>query len=240
MSAPQIGAWTKNWAEKKGIHCRYFQSIASTNSYSKAFDFDLHENLLVVTEHQTGGRGRGSNTWVNAEAGASLLCTFSLPVKQAPQPIASPLIGLEIYKAAKSTWPQAPWSIKAPNDLYIKNDKIAGLLLETSSQGTLQHRLHLGLGMNIFSHPQIAQSGSLQSHLSKAIVQNDCDIFLSFVWSSLTAVLVKLSQKELSPPQCQELCLALNNFSGLVDPYLGVLPNGSLKTRDGVIDWTSL
>src|ERR1039458_1039105 len=104
MITPEIGKWTQSWAKKADIPCIYFLSIDSTNGYSKANDAFLNENLIVVADHQTNGRGRGTHIWTNAESGTTLLCTLSFPMKKPPQPIASQLIGLAVYRAVRTAW----------------------------------------------------------------------------------------------------------------------------------------
>ena len=68
------------------------------------------------------------------------------------QPTLSPLVGLALYKACSGTWPFLNWNLKAPNDLYISNKKVAGLLIETVTQGD-DIRLLVGLGLNVLATP---------------------------------------------------------------------------------------
>ena len=70
----------------------------------------------------------------------------------------------DLLSAAKAAWPCILWRAKPPNDLYIKDKKIAGILPEILDQGA-GRALILGLGLNVFSHPAgIPNAGHLQGY----------------------------------------------------------------------------
>ena len=87
--------------------------------------------VLFLAAHQTNGRGRGANHWLDTGAGESLLSTWSLSVSSPPQAITGPRIGLALFAAATHAWPSLKFGLKAPNDLYLDGQKVAGLLVET-------------------------------------------------------------------------------------------------------------
>jgi BirA family transcriptional regulator, biotin operon repressor / biotin---[acetyl-CoA-carboxylase] ligase len=167
MQDIKIGVITSSWAEMHNIACKYIPQITSTNDIAKeeAFD-DLPAVQLYVTDDQTSGRGRGTNTWITPPAGTSLLSSWSFHSAVAPSPYITALIGLGLFHAAHATWPFLNWNLKAPNDLYIDAKKIAGLLVETVSQGS-KHRIVVGLGFNVFAHPQLEIATDLLSEATK-------------------------------------------------------------------------
>lgn len=170
----KVGLITKSWAEAHNMACEYVQEIDSTNNLAKEEAFEELDSIqLYLTDFQTQGRGRGNHTWTSPVKGSSLLSSWSFAVTQAPTPFVTSLIGLGLYHAARATWPFLNWNLKAPNDLHIGSKKIAGLLVETVSQGS-QHRLIVGLGFNVFAHPSaIKESTNLFKELQAFKSDND-------------------------------------------------------------------
>ena len=91
--------------------------------------------ILLVAERQTAGRGRLGRTWVSAASSgqepiASL--TFSLGIALEPQDWSglSLAVGLSL---AQSLHPAL--QLKWPNDVWWKDRKLAGILIETASVG---------------------------------------------------------------------------------------------------------
>lgn len=233
-----IGTWTKNWAKHAGLTCFYYPEMTSTNTHAK----ELKSNgspFLIVTDHQTNGRGRSQNTWTNTEAGSCLLSSWSVDLNHPPQPIASALVGLTLFESVVGTWPQLPWSLKAPNDLYLEKSKVGGLLLETVSQAD-RHRFIVGLGMNIKNAPDIPSAGFVEHFLKSCITEQDWDSFLAKWWDGLQSVLYRVSRPLLDEEHRRRLLLALNQSPLLTEKFVDVLPDGSLKTRLGVQPWFNI
>lgn len=167
LSDIKIGVITASWAEMHNISCDYRTVTTSTNDIAKDDAFnDLDAIQLYVTDNQTHGRGRYEHVWTSPTPGSSLLSSWSFQSSVAPTPYITSLIGLGLFHAARATWPFINWNLKAPNDLYIDDKKVAGLLVETVTQGN-QHRIIIGLGLNVFSHPDLPIATDLFSALSK-------------------------------------------------------------------------
>lgn len=241
----QIGKVSYDWAQTQKIKSFHFLQIDSTNSKAKAEAFSddtLSEHLILYfTEAQTAGRGRGVNTWSNARSGSQLLSTWSFMLQDHVQPTLSPLVGLALFKAAKNTWPFLDFNLKAPNDLYIGEKKIAGLLLETVSQGD-DIRLLVGLGLNVLAAPaDITTSTSLVSALPKKspLLAQDWITFLErFIFE--ISVAIQLSTEPLDSTVCASLLYALNKNPHLKEKYLAVDSSGSLETAKQKLNWSEL
>src|SRR5580698_4834267 len=116
---------TELWAKQRNLMTQTFEEIGSTNDEAKNEASDLDEEAkLYLTAHQTHGRGRGKNTWLDTGAGENLLSSWSFHLDQPPQSITGPRIGEALFRAVHSAWPTLPWSLKAPNDLYLKEHKM--------------------------------------------------------------------------------------------------------------------
>lgn len=124
----------------------------STNSYaidmlSKARP---PEGCVIITGHQTRGKGTETNTW-ESEKGKNL--TFSLilyPKLAADQQFKiNKAISLGIYDFLAATLPGYKVSIKWPNDLYIEDKKVCGILIQNSVMGNNLEYMVVGIGLNV-------------------------------------------------------------------------------------------
>jgi BirA family transcriptional regulator, biotin operon repressor / biotin---[acetyl-CoA-carboxylase] ligase len=124
----------------------------STNSYA----IELlskgrpEEGSVIITDHQTAGKGTDTNTW-ESEKGKNL--TFSLilyPKSAADQQfILNKAISLGIYDFLLTELPGQNVSIKWPNDLYIGDKKVCGILIQNSMMGNKMEYMVVGIGLNV-------------------------------------------------------------------------------------------
>lgn len=241
----RIGQISHEWANTQKIKSFYFPHVDSTNTKAKseAFNEDtLSENLtLYFTEVQTAGRGRGQNSWSNSHPGSQLLSTWSFMIQENVQPILSPLVGLALYKAACTTWPFLDFNLKAPNDLFINDKKVAGLLIEMVTQGD-DTRLLIGIGLNVLTSPkEIENSTSLVSELPKTapLLAQDWIAFLErFIFE--ISMSIQLAYEPLDSTACASLHYALNLHPLLNEKYTSVDSFGSLVTKSKKINWADL
>lgn len=241
----RIGQITHQWAQAQKIKSIYSAQIDSTNSQGKTLAFaeeTLNEHLVVyIAERQNAGRGRGQNTWTQSAVGSQLLSTWSFMIDQPALPTLSPQIGLAVFRAAQATWPFIDWNLKAPNDLYIKDKKVAGLLIETVTQGD-EHRLLIGFGMNVISSPEsVPNASSLVNELEEEtpLLAEDWISFLERLLFEFSFSL-QLSFEPLNSTTTSSLLMALNKHPLLKEKYISLDPNGNLSTESRKISWTEL
>ena len=102
--------------------------------------------VLLVAEQQTAGRGRLGRGWAS-QAGHSL--TFSLGIALAPADWSGLSLAVGV-SLAESLHPRI--QLKWPNDLWLDDRKLAGILIETASfnEGREARRFAVvGVGINI-------------------------------------------------------------------------------------------
>ncbi len=245
MSEIRIGDVTARWARNNHLHVEYKDQQESTNLTAKelAFEEDLLEQqlCLFVTDHQTAGRGRGKNTWTDAQVGSSLLSSWSYLLPMMPQPTASCLVGLAVYRACSTTWPFLKWNLKAPNDIYIGDKKVAGILLENVAQAD-EVRFIIGLGVNITSSPEsVDTSTSILESLPEGapLLGEDYTAFLDRLMFELTDAASHCDQP-LSPTDQLSLLTALNLHPLLKEKYTAMEADGSLYMGAKKINWMEL
>jgi biotin-[acetyl-CoA-carboxylase] ligase BirA-like protein len=236
-----IGKWTNEWAiVQSDLTPHYYETIESTNTFAKSIP-ETPKNQLVVTELQIKGRGRGQNTWESPDSGTALLSSWIFDIDFTPQPILSPLIGLSIVEALHeiSGFGEEDVSLKAPNDIYIKNKKVGGVLIEIQTQGD-QTRVIVGIGINVFEAPNLDSSTYLAKHRKGDIDDRTWNAFLIELYKKLKESVEHSIKNELTPNDREDLLKALNKNPLLKEKYLQVLPDGSLKTTSQTIKWSSL
>jgi BirA family biotin operon repressor/biotin-[acetyl-CoA-carboxylase] ligase len=130
------------------------EELSSTNDYMQKLlseEKELAEGTVVWAKHQTAGRGQGQNKW-ESEKNKNL--TFSvllypdfLPVTE--QFLLSQLTALGIIDFLANSCALEDVTVKWPNDIYWKDKKICGMLIENRLSGhTISHTI-LGIGINI-------------------------------------------------------------------------------------------
>ena len=127
------------------------------------------EPVLLVAEKQTAGRGRLGREWhdLSARADAISTLTFSLgmPLSPASWSGLSLAVGLSI-----ATSLHADLGLKWPNDLWLNDRKLAGILIETCAVGN-QRFVVIGIGINI-TEPKVDQTlSALQLRRAPAWLQ---------------------------------------------------------------------
>ena len=131
----------------------YLKSIASTNDF--LYDYTSKskpsENICVYSFNQTQGKGQIGRFWfsdVDKNISLSLFLPFSaLPVKS--HFILNKSICLVLRDFIASLLPQLQVKIKWPNDIYINNKKIAGILVQNQLKSHFISESIIGFGINV-------------------------------------------------------------------------------------------
>ena len=110
----------------------------------------LPEGSIVVTDNQTCGRGVGGNSW-ESQQGANLnlsIILYPTSVKASEQFILSKAISLAVYDFLSKHLTSGV-SVKWPNDVYVAEKKITGILIENFICGECVTKTIAGIGINI-------------------------------------------------------------------------------------------
>jgi BirA family transcriptional regulator, biotin operon repressor / biotin---[acetyl-CoA-carboxylase] ligase len=134
-----------------GSNLLFFENLPSTNIHAADLlkKSKLPEGTIVYTNYQSAGQGYSGNKW-ESEDGKNLLISIILYpsfIKPEDQFLISMAISLGICDFLMRFIPDC--SIKWPNDIWVNNDKIAGLLIESSLIGNTIDFTIAGIGINI-------------------------------------------------------------------------------------------
>lgn len=126
----------------KTIH---FETIDSTNTYLKENYEELDNFTFVSADFQSAGRGRNNRNW-KSEKGENLL--FSLLIKD--KALIDKFSSLSVISAFSiiKALNLEHLSIKWPNDIYYKDSKLCGILLEAVTRNEIEC-LIIGIGLNV-------------------------------------------------------------------------------------------
>jgi BirA family biotin operon repressor/biotin-[acetyl-CoA-carboxylase] ligase len=134
-----------------GSNLIFYENLSSTNSQSSLLlkEKEIEEGTVVYSDFQTAGRGQTGNRW-ESEAGKNLLFSIILypsSIDPEEQFLLSMTVSLGICDFIDRHIPGS--KIKWPNDIYFKNGKISGILIENSIMGENIESTVAGIGLNI-------------------------------------------------------------------------------------------
>lgn len=134
-------------------HIIHKEEVDSTNNYLKNLlsNDELIEFTTVMATAQTKGRGQRGNYW-ESEKGKNLtfsiyLTPYFLPINK--QFVLSQAISLAILDTLSIYTKIDNLKIKWPNDIYYKDKKICGILIENTLIDELIQCTIAGIGINI-------------------------------------------------------------------------------------------
>ena len=131
---------------------RYFEELESTNKYCKLLDpAKVEEFTVVVARSQTAGIGQQGNVWAS-EPGANLTLSVILKplfLAAADQWQLTMMLALAVAKTITPLLPNRTISIKWPNDIYVGDSKICGILTTSTVSGGHLGVAICGIGLNV-------------------------------------------------------------------------------------------
>ena len=221
--------WTKNWVVQNNKSYKFFQSIQSSNITARTIPLK-DEVLMILSNQQTHPVGRNSKPWVPSD----FMVTWTWNQKHPIAPMLSIRIGLLFYHALQSVWPSSNWILKPPNDIYYKNKKLSGFLLETVLK-TQMNQLILGVGINVL-HSPIDLSTCLLDHFN--VTKNLWENFLEKIDNNLNDL--KSNTSKTLTIQEREQTLKLVKKYKPYEKIKTIDENGSLMFEDKMISWKDL
>ncbi|MDE6007422.1 MAG: biotin--[acetyl-CoA-carboxylase] ligase [Muribaculaceae bacterium] len=131
------------------MHFIILEEVDSTNSYVSRHSGELSDGTMVVAMTQTAGRGQRGNSWESAP-GENLTATlFHRPTGIEPrrQFAISEAVALAVADYLRDEG--IPATVKWPNDIYVGDRKISGILIEHSVTSQAIEHSRIGIGLNV-------------------------------------------------------------------------------------------
>ena len=106
---------------------------------------------LVVADQQTRGRGRNGARWHSSPGAGLWLTLVERPNDASVTEVLSIRVGIRVARAL-DRFAAEPIRLKWPNDLYVGDGKLAGILVEARWRDQRLEWVAIGIGLNV-THP---------------------------------------------------------------------------------------
>lgn len=129
----------------------FVDTTPSTNTLLASMADTVEAPTMLYTRCQSAGRGQRGNSW-EAEPGANITCSVLLrprSIEAARQFVVSEAVALAAASVVQNLLPGYDVTVKWPNDIYVDNRKVCGILIENAINGTSIIRSIAGIGLNV-------------------------------------------------------------------------------------------
>lgn len=159
-----------------GKNIVYLPSCHSTNDIAaeKIQNESIFDGTVVITSDQTAGRGQRGNSW-EALPGQNITMSVILKpdfLSASSQFQLNIAVSLGVHDFLSRYIPEG-LSIKWPNDIYVGNRKMGGILIENTLAGSRISHAIAGIGLNI---NQLSFSDSKAISLRLATRRDEFDL----------------------------------------------------------------
>ncbi|HSA75457.1 MAG TPA: biotin--[acetyl-CoA-carboxylase] ligase [Candidatus Nitrosocosmicus sp.] len=127
----------------------FFDSLSSTQDFANMLskNFDTTYPLVVLTDFQTGGRGRRGANWASPKGGVWMSMVFKSELDSS-ELFSMLILTVFILSEAIHSQLDVNLQIKWPNDLLIEGKKVAGILMDTEIETGKLSKVTIGIGVN--------------------------------------------------------------------------------------------
>ena len=155
---------------------------------------------LFLADEQTRGRGRGGSTWVSRPA-ENLLMSLLVAPRVAPAEASRLTLaaGAAVADVIEVLLPGRV-AIKWPNDVFVDDRKLAGLLVEAQTRGDGLASVVIGVGVNVHTRAFPPELADIATSLAAAGVMSvdRSDLAVSLV-SGLLDAMYTFEERGLDP-----------------------------------------
>lgn len=116
---------------------------------------------VALADQQTAGRGRGGKSWASAPGAGVWLTLIERPADTSGLDVLSLRAGLAAAEALDRFAPE-PIRLKWPNDLYLDQGKLGGILMEARWRERAVEWVAIGVGINVRQPENVPGASSLE------------------------------------------------------------------------------
>lgn len=145
-SVPEFGAGAVEFGLDAPFDIEYHERIESTNARARELAAAGDENVVVLSDTQTGGRGRLDRDWVSPSGGIWLSILIRPTVPTFDAPVFTLAAAVATARALDDIGVDA--GIKWPNDVLVDERKVTGILTEMEGEADRISWLVVGVGIN--------------------------------------------------------------------------------------------
>ena len=134
----------------------FYKSLNNTNDEIKKLNKNnsSKSNLAIFSLEQKNGRGRSGNLWKssNGDLTCSFLVNEIFDIRNIGQ--INILVVYKLLRMLKELYPGFDFKFKWPNDIFLDNRKLGGILIETVITKKKILQIVFGIGINFISSPE--------------------------------------------------------------------------------------
>lgn len=116
---------------------------------------------LVLAEEQRVGRGRGGNRWSSAPRAGIWATLVERPRDASGLDVLSLRVGMRLATVL-DRWTPTPVRLKWPNDLFVGERKLAGVLIEARWREQRPDWVGIGVGINLRVPAEVPDAAGLE------------------------------------------------------------------------------
>lgn len=129
-----------------------YEEVESTNviAMQRLKSGEAQNGDIIVAGYQMTGKGQAQNSWFSSKGNnllVSIICK-DIHLKASQLPVLNMLVSQAVHSVVSSYFDETA-TIKWPNDIMVNEQKIAGILIETTLQGEYIKNAVIGIGLNV-------------------------------------------------------------------------------------------
>lgn len=221
-----------NYSVKKTIR---FDCIDSTNDYLLENYQVLDNSTLVIAEKQSKGKGRKGHNWVSNGDNIYMSLLIKDMIINSPN-LLTLITGLALSRTIDKLY-KVNTLIKWPNDIFLNDLKVAGILVETKYSNKLEC-IVIGVGINVnqldFNNDELVNATSLLKETNIKIdkeliistfIENYYDLFNMYLTNGFTNFVDEINNKlyilnkeiyVTNNPEINGLCVGISSTGELL------------------------
>ena len=178
---------------------------------------------LVIANEQTAGRGRSGKSWQSSPGDGLWLTLIERPADSSGLGVLSLRVGLAAAEAL-DRFASEPIRLKWPNDLYVDERKLGGILVEARWREQAVEYVAIGLGVNVQVPRNVQSAAGLEPGTDRL------DVLAELVPAVLVASRATgpLKTDEMEEFDARDLARGRRCIEPAVGRVAGITPTGEL------------
>jgi BirA family biotin operon repressor/biotin-[acetyl-CoA-carboxylase] ligase len=190
----------------------HHRELGSTQDRARAAaaEVPVERSLLVVTDRQSAGRGRGTNSWWTGEGSLAFSLLFDparFHLSRRPLPQVSLVCGVALIDAISPAVPAHALGLHWPNDVYAAGRKLAGILVDVLPDG--RHIVGIGANTNnrLTDAPEELRNSAATLYWLAGRLVNHTELLEAFLGHFATSLRILAREPDQIGVRFDELCL---------------------------------
>jgi len=178
---------------------------------------------LVIADRQTSGRGRAGRRWASESGQGIWMTLIERPNDAGAVEVLSLRLGLRVARAL-DRYAESPIRLKWPNDVYVGDGKLAGILVEARWRANRLDWVAIGIGVNVRPPTDVENAAALQPSADRV------DVLAELVPAVRAAAQVRgpLSAGELEEFAARDMAAGRTCVTPASGRVCGITPSGEL------------